>query len=193
MTSEESIRAFLAGYAELSQAERDAMLEDAIGLSPKTAADNQRVWDLATPLIGLPVGEWPDFDLAWDLRLESQHHVYDGVSSSEFAQSHPTGLLVAHVNLADLDAKLTPHSYRTAAEVWGVGNDRKAAKLVVRWSEGMQITPPLVKSFSGQITLPGGNHRLAVARAKGVATVPVLVVPSDREAVQAILESLVFA
>ncbi|MCJ2139350.1 hypothetical protein [Methylobacterium sp. E-066] len=44
---------------------------------------------------------------------------------------------------------------------------------------------------TGEIIIVGGNHRLAVARAKGAAAVPILFEPQHLPFVQARLPSLV--
>ncbi len=60
------------------------------------------------------------------------------------------------VTLSELDAVLQAWNLRTAEEVWSIGDKRKAAKVIVHCFE------------------VGGNHRLAVARAKGETEVPII-------------------
>lgn len=59
------------------------------------------------------------------------------------------------------------------------------------WSEGGAMTPAMVQPHTtGEIIIVGGNHRLAVARAKGAGRVPVLFEPEHLPSMQAKLPSL---
>ena len=92
-------------------------------------------------------------------------------------------------HLADIDAALTPYWRRTPDEVWTVGSPDKAARAIVHWSEGGLMTPPLlVPTSDGRLAIAGGNHRLAVARTKAVARLPILSKSVDEAWVREILK-----
>jgi hypothetical protein len=79
------------------------------------------------------------------------------------------------VTLSELDAVLQAWNLRTAEEVWSIGDKRKAAKVIVHCFEGRELSPVWVcPTASGKLGLVGGNHRLAVARAKGETEVPII-------------------
>lgn len=73
-----------------------------------------------------------------------------------------------------------------------MGADDKAAGAIRHWAEGGAMTPATVQPHTtGEIIIVGGNHRLAVARAKGAGRVPLLFEPEHLPAMQAKLPSLV--
>lgn len=140
-------------------------------------AERDRINGLASAIEGAPVEDWPPFALEWDTRPESFHRSLDGADPDYDVSD----LACFWYPLATLDAHFGSYNARTAEEVWGVGSDRKSAKAIVFWSEGGRMSPPIVAPREdGKIGLNGGNHRLAVARAKGAAVVPVLVHERDR-------------
>ncbi len=107
----------------------------------------------------------------------------------DFDAYYPDGLVLKWVSLADLDAKLTPASFRTADEVWNVGDASKAAGVLADWIAGQELTPPAIGCFEKrEVPLIGGNHRLAVARAKGIERLPVLIDPNVLADVSVLLD-----
>jgi hypothetical protein len=148
--------------------------------------ERARIRKAADAIEGQPLETWPAFDVRWDLDQSSFYRVYDGadpdsVNTDEF-------VLIPDVSLADIDAALTPYWHRTAEEVWIVGSPDKAARAIVHWHEGGRMTPPLIVPTSdGRLAIGGGNHRLAVARAKGIARLPVLVKKDQETRVRQIL------
>ncbi len=130
----------------------------------------------------LPIIDWPEFSILWDCSETSQHFAFDGEirnSRQEFNKCYPDGLSLRFVFLSDLDEQLCEFNRRTPEEVWGVGIDGKAATIILDWVEERKITPPALTRTNGtsEICLLGGNHRLAVARAKGESVIPVLIDP----------------
>ncbi len=150
-------------------------------LSPDEQDERARIRKLSLDYRGLPIDQWPNFEVIWDTEPSKQRYAYDGVSEKEFLDMHPDGLILALVKLSHLDRKLSFHSKRTPEEVWGVGGDDKAAEVLVHWVEGRRLTPALILMTSGtnEICIGGGNHRVAVARAKGELEIPILVDPDQ--------------
>ena len=187
--SDEAIKALLDYQTEHGALPHAAVIEVIqTGCSPAEAIARSNEWDrinaLAAQVETRPVSEWPPFEVKWDLTPANYYRVLDGVA----ADTDLGSTLILHYPLHVLDAHFSSYNRRTAAEVWGVGNNTKAARAIVFWSEGGLMTPPFIVPVSDQeIGISGGNHRLAVARAKGVTNVPILVRETDRERVIAIL------
>lgn len=138
-------------------------------------AEQERRRSRERDLRGKPVKLWPQFDVAWDLDPVNFHKSRDGTSAEDFSALYPTGITLSDVPLSELDAALHENSRRTAQEIWSVGDPDKAAGAIRHWEDRHAMTPPLVDEASdGTITIAGGNHRLAVARAKGETSVPIL-------------------
>jgi len=136
---------------------------------------------------GLSPEAWPAFDIHWDLSPANFYRVFDGADPCSVTDNEH--VLIPDVSLASIDAALTPHWHRTADEVWTIGSPDKAARAIVHWSEGGSMTPPLlVSTTDGRLAIAGGNHRLAVARAKGVIRLPILVKLADEARVRQILK-----
>jgi hypothetical protein len=135
--------------------------------------ERAKIRKAADAIKGLPPDSWPTFDVRWDIDPSNFYRVYDGAGTKSV---HTDELLVIpNVPLAVVDAALTPYWHRTASELWTVGDPDKAARAIVHWSDGGLMTPPLlIPTSDGKLAISGGNHRLAVARAKGVGYVPIL-------------------
>jgi len=149
------------------------------GMTPEERQERDRQYTEAQKLIGLPPNDWPEFKVVWDVDPAAQRLAFDGMTEAEFSEYYPDHLPLKYVRLAELDAQLCNYNKRTAEEVWGVGDNGKAAKVLLAWIEGRKITPPALSrtNSTSEVMLAGGNHRLAVARAKGEATIPVLLIP----------------
>ena len=159
------------------------------GMTPEEAkahaAEQQRVAKAATNIQGKPVAQWPPFEVSWDLSPASYHHALDGAKPKHVK---PGELVLVWARLEDLDPVLQAYNLRTADEVWSVGDPSKAARLIVRWSEGQTMTPIWVTPTEpGKLGIVGGNHRLAIARAKGVQSLPLLVRKTELKAIRKIL------
>lgn len=158
------------------------------GDPPRDEEETERIATLTNAMIGKPISEWPPFEIAWDFEPRAQRFALDGCRERDFKEDHPDGLSLVFVTMTDLDAKLTKDNLRTPEEVWSVGDERKAARCLVHWSEGRKLTPPLAVIVGTKIGLWGGNHRLAIARAKGETNIPLLVAPTDKEKLGEIIE-----
>ncbi|AMN45041.1 hypothetical protein [Rhodoplanes sp. Z2-YC6860] len=135
-------------------------------------AERVRVSKLARKVQGKPIEKWPDFVMQWDDNPSSFHFSQDGLGPGKLDLKE-IGLFVAR--LSSLDAVLQKYNLRTPDEVWSVGDKFKAAKVIVHASEGRKFSPVWIAPTSGsEVCLVGGNHRLAIARAKGVETLPLI-------------------
>lgn len=145
------------------------------GRKPPDAAEQERRCSRERELRGKPSTQWPQFDVAWDRDPGNFHKSRDGSSAEDFRARHPNGITLSDVPLSELDAALHVGSRRAAQEIWSIGDPAKAARAIRHWEDGQAMTPPLVDEASdGTIAIAGGYHRLAVARAKGDASVPIL-------------------
>lgn len=161
------------------------------GETPPDPAEENRKSKVERKLLRKPVAEWPPFAPLWDYEPGNFHRSADGCSAAKFRGAYSNGLILAEVDLIELDAALIENSRRTAQEVWGVGADDKVARAIRHWSEGGVMTPAMVQPQTiGEIIIVGGNNRLAVARAKGVGRVPVLFEPGHLPSMQAKLPGL---
>jgi hypothetical protein len=149
--------------------------------------ERARIQKAAEAVKGRPPETWPAFDIHWDLSPANFYRVFDGADPGSVTDNEH--VLILDVPLANIDAALTPYWHRTADEVWTIGDPDKAARAIVHWSEGGLMTPPLLVSTSdGRLAIAGGNHRLAVARTKGVLRLPILVKSAEAARVRQILK-----
>jgi hypothetical protein len=147
------------------------------GMTPEQAAaevaEHTRIRSAAEKIQGKPILEWPPFEVKWDLSPTSYFHALDG---GEPAHIKPGELELFWTSLEALDRVLQAYNLRTLDEVWAVGAPSKAARAIVHWSEGRLMTPVWVTPTApGKLGIVGGNHRLAVARAKRVKHLPLLI------------------
>ncbi|WOH66171.1 hypothetical protein [Bradyrhizobium sp. BWA-3-5] len=149
--------------------------------------ERARIRSAADRIKGRPPEAWPTFEIRWDLSPAHFYRVFDGADPDSVEENECA--VIPDVPLANIDAVLTPWWHRTAAQVWSVGDPDKAARAIVHWSEGRLMTPPLlVPTSDGQLAIAGGSHRLAVARAKGVSRLPILVKSAEQARVRKILK-----
>jgi hypothetical protein len=135
-------------------------------------AERRRINEQAEKIAGKPIHAWPPFAVKWDTHPSSYHFSQDGVDYEALDGSNVT---LMWVTLSELDAVLQAWNLRTTEEVWSIGDERKAAKVIVHCFEGRKLSPVWVcPTASGKLGLVGGNHRLAVARAKGETEVPTI-------------------
>lgn len=158
--------------------------EDAIA----TVNERVRINQKAQTLVGKPINDWPSFTVEWDEDPSCYHFSQDGLEVGALA-GDKIGLV--RVKLKNLDTVLQDYNLRTPEQVWGVGDDRKAAKVIVHCSEGRKLSPVwVVPTTPGKVGLTGGNHRLAIARAKRVEELPIIFREEDREKLKAIFPEL---
>jgi hypothetical protein len=142
--------------------------------------ERSRIRTAADAIEGHPFKTWPSFHVRWDLDPANFYQTYDGADPPDGGEIDL--VLISDVPLSNIDTALTPYWHRTAEEVWTVGSPDKAARAIIHWKERGLMTPPLlVPTDDGRLAVAGGNHRLAVARAKGISYLPVLS-KADQEA-----------
>jgi hypothetical protein len=187
MPSDEEVRQFLEeGTSGFTSYEWLLILTE--GLTPEQAraqtAEKARINANAANLVDKPVEDWPEFQIQWDLSSSSFYWALDGARPSGLDKRD---LTIRWCALRDLDAVLTDQSRRGPDELWSVGDALKLARVLVHCSEGRALTPPWILPMDGAIGLVGGNHRLAVCRAKRVPKVPVLLERQHLNLIAAIL------
>ncbi len=138
-------------------------------------------------LIGVSVSEWPDFEIIWDLNPASQRFALDGMDKDAFRDDFRQGLDVVWAELADLDANLIGQSRRTKEGIWTIGVPDKTANCIRQWSQGRALTPPYIILIGYKLCVGGGHHRLSIARAKGVAILPLLVEAQEKDDIAKII------
>jgi len=84
----------------------------------------------ARKLIRLPISEWPEFDVLWNLNSTDFHYSFDGFSVDDFNRYYPKGLILSEVSLFELDSQLCKFNQRSAEEVWNVGFVNEAGRSV---------------------------------------------------------------
>lgn len=122
----------------------------------------------------LPIDQWPNFQIVWDLTPENFHFSLNEKSIDDFNALYPEGVCLRYVILEELDEKTGDEVLRSS-DIWDVHDGDKLANAIGRWSEGEPITPPLVGINGRKLMVLGGNHRLAVCRARKLQSVPVLI------------------
>jgi hypothetical protein len=157
--------------------------------SPEIQARQKIDWEEASNYLYVPLQNWPSFKVQWSLTREEQYYALDSYRPESFAEDYPEGLHLIHgIALRVLDLCLCAISRQTPDEFWTVGIPGKKARVIADFIAGKALTPPLIRVCEPMCLLvAGGNQRLAVARAKGEDTVPILVPPEEAELVQELL------
>lgn len=136
-----------------------------------------------------PVSAWPRIIFNWDYSRTSQRFSKDGASPEEFDKAYPNGFRLGLVVLAEFDEKLCFFSRRKDRDLWSIGDPFKLAYLIVYLSEGRPISPPLATPMpTREIVIDGGHHRYAVAKAIGLAELPVYVTPRHKEDLESLIK-----
>lgn len=146
---------------------------------------NQR----AQQFIGMPPAQWPQFEVRWDTDPAMAYYCVDGSDPISFTESHPGGVsLLEAVSVQAIYANVTHQWYQAASEILKVGTPATKARIITEWIDGMSLTPALIHLYDDRIHLMiSGNHRLAVAQARGVKIVPVWVYAEEESRVREIL------
>ena len=150
-------------------------------MEPDEVAERARVREGAKALHGRPISHWPKIEVRWDLSVEARHHALDGMKASDFAGCYSQGdWVLLCVPLDELKVAFCSAARRTPDEVWKIGDPSKAARALFRWSEGKRMTPPMFGIWQGkEVTVTGGNHRVAIADAVGVRRIPAYLAQED--------------
>lgn len=137
----------------------------------------------------LPVEDWPEIKINWDLSKEAQRFCCDGMKQEEFEEYYPKGFFIYWVCLGDFDNVLGAYSRRDEGDLWTVGFESKLAEMIIYLSEGHPISPPLAapNEYSDDIILLGGHHRYAVAKAIGEKRIPICIRPDNKPEIERLI------
>ncbi len=168
----------------------DRMLKLGLAALEDSGASSHRP-NSGEEFIGLRPEQWPSFCVRWDLRLKSQRFVWLNVDEVSFFEDHPTGLILLETDLKKLDEKLTHMFKLHPHEFWAERHISSNSRIIAEWVDGKQLTPPFVRLHDDKYQLVlEGNHRLAVAGAKGETRIPILVLPDEAQRIKMLLEAV---
>lgn len=163
------------------------------GISIKKLDELERVSKDSEQFINLPIERWPAFQIRWDLNPENYHYAI-GINKEEvFNTLFPNGVILAWADLLEIDSILTRQSQRSVDEIWTIGDPLKTAKIILYWNEGNAMTPSFIELYNADnnfLSITGGNHRLAVCRAKGESRVPFLTLPEYKNRINELLKTI---
>lgn len=138
--------------------------------------------------MNMPIADWPNFAVKWDLSEESQRYAFDGCDEVSFKEEYPEGLVVLHCSMKSLDLHLCFHSRQSVGEFWSIGLPENKCVVIQDWVDGFALTPCFIdENTPDGLLVAGGNARLAVARAKGEKVVPILVRPRELDEISSLL------
>lgn len=150
--------------------------------------DYEIIREIAASVEGKPFSDWPDFDITWDHSIENLHLFADGYSLNKLQSDYPSGLMSAKVKLVELDSKLFRSSFQNVNEFWDIGIKSKKSEAIAHWVLERKMTPCKVTPHEArEIIIAGGNHRLAVCRAKSIEYIPVLFDPKHKQEISKII------
>ena len=138
----------------------------------------------------LPIEQWPEFQILWDLSPINYRYAFDGMSKSDFDINYPDGLLLAYADLEELDSKFSTYSYRRIDETWTVGIPSKLAKAMEHWIQCNQMTPPVITNNMDYLNISAGHHRFAICRAKKLKRLPILIYPHEKDGIDSKINSI---
>jgi len=141
--------------------------------------------------LNLPIENWPDFNITWDKDPNKFYLALDSSNPEHFNSEYPYGVSLATVELNELDNNLNSRSQRTNNEIWKTG-DQSVASCINTCVKGKKLTPPIIEIHENKLELVvnGGNHRLAVCRAKIVNIITILIPNDQKKVVSTILKTL---
>lgn len=175
---------------KMSPEEIEEILASIYGRTVAEAREQSRVTQESKKYDKLPVEEWPEFEIKWDLSPDNFHFVFDNEKTDYVKKHYPEGLHLGWVTFAELDSNFACYSKRTPDETWTVGFAGKISRAILHWVEGKKMTPPLIVPCLGEINIMAGHHRVAVCRAKQVDAIPILARQMDKDSLEEILPSL---
>lgn len=123
--------------------------------------------------VGIPIQNWPSFEVRWNIEPVCYHRSLDGNSSDEFNTAYPD-VVVMEACPHEIVAAL-PEASRRTKDTWDAEYKDKTAKVISAWSLGIGLTPPVLVPYGNGVVFAGGWHRFHVAMKKGVPTIKVLV------------------
>lgn len=158
------------------------------------SAENKRIFSGAKEYLNTQPSQWSFDSPVWDLTRAGQRYVTQERTEDALRRQYPNGLLLALVEFGELDAKFVSIFCCKPSELWAAHLSSNIAKIVLHWSEGTALTPPMIRVFNEfgtqKITITDGSHRLAVARALGVNKLHVLMDKDQFSELKVMLPSL---
>jgi len=141
-------------------------------------AERLRICSEAKRYLNTSPSEWSFTVPKWDLTRAGQRYVTQDRTETALRKHYPDGLTLALVDFEELDAKLVSIFRCSPNELWTAHFKDNIAEIILHWSEGMALTPPMIRVFKDlgaqEVTINDGSHRLAVARALGVRKLHIL-------------------
>lgn len=173
MKSEESNKSYVDLY-------KQKLLES-------TRGERAELQKRSTKYSDLPVKNWPDFKVKWDLNPDNFFYAFDGWDADTFKSNFPKGLILGVADISEIVKNLTIKSDRTI----NISNSSDAL-VIAYWAEGNKMTPPFIEisNLNGKLLISGGNHRFAVCRAMKVKKVKFLADPEYKECLNQLLDSV---
>ena len=165
----------------------------------KSIARRKALMPKAKKIQGTSPTEWPKLNFNWDLSIEGRRYSFDKPVFLPSEQDIPRAMIkwkkglrdfeLGWVVLTEMDSVLCHFSRRNGPkELWSLGNSSKLAFVIAHVSEGLPISPPVVKPHSeGGIILNGGHHRYAAAKAVGVEIIPIYCLSANRNRIDELL------
>lgn len=137
----------------------------------------------------LPVKDWPDFKIEWDLNPDNFLYTFDGWDADTFKSNFPKGLILGVADITEIVKNLTQISNRSINI-----SDSCDALVIAYWAEGNKMTPPFIQisDKDGKLLISGGNHRFSVCRAKNEKRIYFLTIPGLKNQIEVILNSVVW-
>ena len=139
----------------------------------------------AEQIRGTHPSKWPKPIFNWDLTFDGRIYSFDPpvflpneIDNYTARKKWKEGLMefeLGSVSLEEMDTYLCNYSRRDGLkELWEVGNSSKLSYVVAYISEGLPISPPVIKPTSNdEIILIGGHHRYAAAKVMGEKRIPI--------------------
>lgn len=177
---------------KLPKNERNRIMASVIGMTVEQQNENTRIYEASKKYQRLPIKQWPAFEMKWDLTPENRRFALDGYDTDTFKKNYPDGLIVGHVRFQEFHSKLAAHSRRTKEEIWDTGSVPKLGRAILYYVEGNAMTPPFIcvdDRDANSVIIGGGYHRIAICLAREVETIPILVMPAEKDSIGRILLS----
>jgi len=168
----------------------DQTFESLIGVPIEEQKENLRIADTSEKYFNVPPSEWPEFEIKWDLSTKNMKFALDHFDDKTFQKHYPEGLTIGWITLDELMKKMASHSQRTKDQLWETSSVGKLAKTILYFVEGNAMTPPLITHKNGFLLVGGGFHRIGVSLGKDLAEIPILVIPSEKEEINAITSKI---
>lgn len=138
----------------------------------------------------LPIEKWPNFKLSWDFDPKNFILTLDNYDEEGFSERYPNGFAVGLVSFKELNSKLAAHCVRDINQIWELGAYFKLARVIGHWNDGNKMTPIFVCFYNGELIIAAGFHRHAACIVKNPETIPILILPSEKDMAENLLSSI---